>query len=204
MTIDVAAIVALLGDITDSTAAIDAKTEAIAALLNPPSPPPTPPVPATRLINPAGEALIKEWEGLVMTAEQDIAGVLTIGWGHTGSDVYPGLTITQDRAQQLLDNDLVEFEDFVGLHATKVPTDNQFSAMVSLAFNIGNGGISPKTGLANGFLGSTVLRQHNLGNFQAAADAFMLWDKAHVDGQLVTVAGLHNRREAESALYLTS
>jgi lysozyme len=65
--------------------------------------------------------------------------------------------------------------------------------MVSLAFNIG----------AAGYRSSTVLRRHRAGAYRAAADAFLLWDKAHVDGQLVTVAGLLNRRKAEMALYLT-
>ena len=40
-------------------------------------------------------------------------------------------------------------------------------------------------------------------NANAAADAFLLWDKTHIDGQLVTVKGLLNRRRKERALYLT-
>ena len=70
-------------------------------------------------------------------------------------------------------------------------TQYQFDAMVSLAFNIGraNFGIS------------TVLRSHNLGNYQTAADAFLLWDKMHVEGVLVTSQGLLNRRRAERAWY---
>jgi lysozyme len=65
--------------------------------------------------------------------------------------------------------------------------------MVSLTFNVG----------MQGFLGSSVRRLHNAGEFPAAAGAFLLWDKAHVDGQLVTLPGLLNRRRAEEALYLT-
>lgn len=144
----------------------------------------------TRLIDSAGLNLIKQWEGLLLTAYRDIAGVWTIGWGHTGG-VYKGQTITVPQAEQLLARDLATAEDFV--NARGPATDNQFSAMVSLAFNIGLGG----------FLGSTVLRQHKAGNFAAAADAFLMWDKAHVDGQLVTVQGLLDRRIDERALYLT-
>ena len=148
---------------------------------------------ATRVINPAGLALIQQWEGLALTAYRDIAGVWTIGWGHTGG-VYKGQVITQTEALQLLMGDLAGFEAFVAAHTDPAATsDNQFAAMVSLAYNIGTGG----------FLGSTVLRDHKAGDFQGAAAAFLLWDKAHVDGQLVVVRGLLNRRIAEAALYST-
>jgi len=86
--------------------------------------------------------------------------------------------------------DLSTAEDFV--NARGLSSDNQFAAMVSLTFNIGTGA----------FLGSTVLHQHKAGNFEAAADAFLLWDKAHINGKLVVVPGLLNRRIDERALYL--
>ena len=76
-----------------------------------------------------------------------------------------------------------------------VPTgENQFAAMVSLCFNIGSGN----------FKTSSVLRRHREGDDAAAADAFLLWDKAHVDGELVELDGLLRRREAERTLYLTA
>jgi lysozyme len=89
-----------------------------------------------RIINAAGLALIEKWEGLVLTAGQDIAGVLTIGYGHT-LGVYEGETITEAQADALLANDLAIFEEVVTIHTIGVPTDNQFAAMVSLSFNIG-------------------------------------------------------------------
>jgi lysozyme len=64
--------------------------------------------------------------------------------------------------------------------------------MVSLAFNIGS----------RAFRSSTVLRQHRAGNYAAAADAFLMWDKDHQDGQLVVVPGLLGRRRMERAYYL--
>jgi lysozyme len=66
--------------------------------------------------------------------------------------------------------------------------------MVSLCFNIGSGN----------FRTSSVLKFHLAGSVDAAADAFLLWDKAHVDGVLQEVAGLLARRQAERALYLTA
>jgi lysozyme len=143
-----------------------------------------------RFVNDAGFALVQKWEGLVLVAERDIAGVWTIGYGHTVG-VAKGQTITWREALQLLEIDLASVAGFVD--ARGLATDNQFAAMVSLAFNIGN----------SGFLGSTVLRQHKAHNFASAADAFLLWDKAHVDGRLVEVQGLLNRRHDERALYLT-
>ena len=149
------------------------------------------PAASTLTINAAGLAIIETSEGLVLTATQDPTGVWTIGYGHT-IGVVQGQQITVDQANALLAQDLAVFESGVGAVAVN-PTSNQFSAMVSLAYNIGMGG----------FNGSTVLRDHNAGNFAGAADAFLMWDKAHVDGQLVVLPGLDVRRAAERALYLT-
>jgi lysozyme len=145
-----------------------------------------------RLINDAGRAIIKESEGLSLTAYHDFAkGTLTIGWGHTGPDVTEGLTITLDKAEQLLTSDLAYTCAQV---AALMPgaTDNQFSACVSLAYNEGI------TELRT----SSVLRAWRVGDRIGAARAFLLWDKAHVDGQLVEVEGLFERRIDEVSLYL--
>src|SRR6266550_5119969 len=112
-----------------------------------------------RPVDELGIALVKKWEGLFLTASRDIAGVWTIGWGHTGG-VRKGDEITYMQAWVLLQQDLSGFAAFVD--ARGASNDNQFAAMVSLAFNIGTGA----------FLGSTVLRQHKAGNHQQAADAF--------------------------------
>ena len=60
--------------------------------------------------SPTGRAMIASFEGLRLTAYQDIVGVWTIGYGHTGPDVKPGLAITRQQADQLLVNDLARFE----------------------------------------------------------------------------------------------
>lgn len=142
------------------------------------------------LVNPAGLALIQQAEGLRLSAYRDVAGVWTIGYGHTGG-VFKGDMITADQAVGLLYQDLAKFEAWVSARTT-APTSNQFSAMVSLCFNIGE----------QAFLHSSVRRLHNEGDFSGAAEAFLLWDKAHVDGVLVTVSGLLDRRHREYDLYL--
>ncbi len=147
----------------------------------------------TREINQAGVELIQKFEGLRLDAYQDVAGIWTIGYGHIRG-VQPGMHITTGQAQQALQDDLVSAETVVETATTQCPpTENQFAAMVSLCFNIGS---------AN-FRGSTVLREHAAGNTIVAANAFLLWNKARVDGVLQEVAGLTARRSAERSLYLT-
>lgn len=146
-----------------------------------------------RSINEAGLNLIKSFEGLRLTAYQDVAGIWTIGYGHIRG-VREGMTITEDQATQFLQQDLTDTEASVDASTSTAPTsNNQYAAMVSLCFNIGRGN----------FQSSSVLRFHLARNYTSAADAFLLWDKGHVNGQLVEVQGLLNRRRAERDLYLT-
>lgn len=139
-------------------------------------------------INNAGLSLIKNFEGCRLQAYQDAVGVWTIGFGHTGG-VYAGQTITQDQADALLEQDLHYFEVGVNSRVARNATPNQFAAMVSLAYNIG----------IYAFGGSSVLRNFNAGEINAAADSFLLWNKA--DGDVLE--GLVRRRTAERALFLT-
>lgn len=147
----------------------------------------------TRIVNDAGIELVKRFEGLRLEAYRDVAGVWTVGYGHTRG-VVPGMVVTEEQADRALQDDLASAEATVFSATCMAPTnDDQFSAMVALCFNIGS----------MNFRGSTVLREHLARNRQAAADAFLLWNKAHVGGALVEVAGLTRRREAERALYLS-
>jgi len=152
-----------------------------------------------------GLFLIKSFEKLRLVAYDDatgrdvvsedgpVRGVLTIGYGHTGG-VYPGLTITETHADELLRSDLRRFELEVYRVVKKFPplTQNMFDAMVSLAFNIG----------AEAFRKSTVVREYENGNISHAADAFLWWNKTRIDGKFVESKGLMRRREAERALFL--
>ena len=89
----------------------------------------------------ASEILIeklKEFEGFRRDAYRDVAGVLTIGYGHTGSDVREGDRLTTYAAEELLLMDLREHERAV--RQLKVAhTQGQFDALVSFAFNVGIG-----------------------------------------------------------------
>ena len=96
-------------------------------------------------ISSAGLDLIKSFEGLELTAYQCPAGILTIGWGHTGDDVTPGKTITTEQAEVLLRKDLVRFEDAVNLYITVPLNQQQFDALVSFTYNCGIGALEEST-----------------------------------------------------------
>ena len=138
-------------------------------------------------INDAGLALIKRAEGLRLDAYQDGGGVWTIGYGST-LGVHKGMVITPGEAERRLFDDLSR-HDITPFICDCATTDNQFSAMTSLAFNIG----------LERFRGSTVLKRHKLANYPAAANAFLLW--VYDNGK--RVKGLENRRQAERMLYLS-
>src|SRR6478609_4928710 len=143
-------------------------------------------------VSPNGLKEIKLHEGVRNTAYQDSVGVWTIGVGHTAARGAPipkkGLTISDAEVDATLARDLVHFEEKV-LGAVKVPLNqNQFDALVSLCFNIGEGA----------FAKSTLVRKLNAGDYQGAAEQFLVWNKA--GGK--TVQGLVNRRAKEKALFL--
>jgi lysozyme len=135
-----------------------------------------------------GLAFTEQFEGLRLTAYQDSVGVWTIGYGHTGPDVHPSLTITRRQASALLLKDVASAVAAVN-RLVKVPlTQNQFDALVDFVFNAG----------AGNFAGSTLLRDLNAGNYAGAAAQFPRW--VHAGNQIL--AGLVSRRNAEQALFL--
>lgn len=142
--------------------------------------------------NDEGRALIQSFEALRLVSYRDAVGVWTVGWGHT-KNVTRNMTITRFEAEEFFREDLEESENAVwnALRGASV-TENQFSALVSLCYNIG----------PTAFQGSTVLRLARAGQHRQAADAFLAWNKGRVDGKLVELPGLTRRRYAEAALYL--
>jgi hypothetical protein len=96
-------------------------------------------------INGEGFKLLTTFEGCELTAYDDGGGVWTIGYGHTGDDVFPGLTISQTQAEELLRLDLEKFESFVEDAVEVQLNDNQFSALVCFCFNVGPGGFGDST-----------------------------------------------------------
>lgn len=133
--------------------------------------------------------MIEAWEGLRLEAYQDSVGVWTIGYGHTGSDVHPGYVITQGIADDLMENDLHHFEAAVGNMLDGAhTTQEQFDALVSFSYNLGAGALKS----------STLLKLHQAGRYEDAANEFEKWD--HAGG--VVLAGLQRRRSGEAEVYL--
>ena len=138
-------------------------------------------------INEAGIQLIKDFEGCMLYSYYDAVGIITCGYGHTGKDVKYPMTITQKQADDWLKQDLEKFEK----HVNKINdlynydfTENQFSALVSFAFNIGSINQLTKNGQRNKL---------------EIADAIMMYNKA--GGKVL--AGLVRRRLAEYNLFMT-
>ncbi|ARS54313.1 lysozyme [Kushneria konosiri] len=134
-----------------------------------------------------GLDLIKASEGLELTAYRDSVGVPTIGYGHT-LNVKMGDVITASRAESLLQSDLRRFEAAVNRMVVVEINQNQFDALVSLCFNVGNAAIKS----------STLLRLLNAGDYLGAADQFPRW--VYAGG--VKLNGLVKRRAAERDLFL--
>lgn len=133
--------------------------------------------------------LIGEFEGLRLEAYRDVVGVLTIGYGHTGKDVFAGQKITREEADRLLSQDLKRFENAVETMHPKL-TQNQFDALVSFAFNLGEGALR----------GSTLRKLHNDGKHAEASREFGKWN--HAGGKVVS--GLTRRRAREAAVYASA
>jgi lysozyme len=135
-----------------------------------------------------GLDLLKKFEGVRLRAYQDVAGIWTIGYGHTRG-VKPNSAISKETAEGFLSDDVRWAEDAVVTQVRVSLTQNEFDALVSLVFNIG----------ASAFRNSTLRRQLNLGDKPGAAEQFLRW--SHAGGK--PVAGLAMRRGAERELFLT-
>lgn len=143
-------------------------------------------------ISEAGIDLIKRFEGLELQSYQDIAGVWTIGYGHTET-AGPNQKISEREAEELLRRDLGPRERAVEQLTSVSLNQNEFDALVSFIYNVG----------ANAFKNSTARKRLNRNDRFGAAEALTWWNKATVNGVLREVLGLTRRRAAERALFLT-
>lgn len=148
-------------------------------------------------IGKAGLQLIKEFESCKLTAYKAVSSekYWTIGWGHYGADVTQGMTITQAKADQLLKEDMAEFEAYVNSFAQRYNislTQNQFDALVSFSYNVGTRWMSSST------IGSYL--KNGISNYTSTQirTAFCMWNRAGG----VVLAGLTRRRNAETDLFL--
>lgn len=139
-------------------------------------------------INKAGIELIKKYEGCRLTAYKCPAGVLTIGYGHTAG-VKAGDKITQAQADAYLQSDILQYENIVNECNKKYKYNfnrNQFSALVSFAFNCGAGNL-------------LLLLQNGKRDKQTISQKMLLYCNAN--GK--PLKGLQDRRQAEQDLYNT-
>jgi len=134
-----------------------------------------------------GIDLIKKYEGCKLSAYKCPAGVWTIGIGHTAG-VKQGDKITQAQADELFKNDLKRFEKGINSLVKVSLNENQFSALVSLTFNIGIGNFSK----------STLLKLLNHGKYQEASKEFEKW----VFSKGKKLNGLIKRRKEEKELFI--
>lgn len=142
-------------------------------------------------ISDAGLALIKSFEGLRLEAYPDPAtggDPWTIGYGHTG-DVEQGQVITEAEADEILRQDVAQFEMCVNSVLLVPVTQGQFDALVSFAFNVG----------CRNLRNSTLLRKLNAGDVDGAAAEFAVWNRAA--GKIM--AGLSRRRAAERDIFMS-
>lgn len=119
----------------------------------------------------------------------------TIGWGATGPGIHKGVRWTQRQADERLVQDLERFEREVASLLKIQPTQGQFDALVSFAYNVGSD-IDADT-VAEGLGDSTLLRKFNANDMRGAVAEFRKWNKN--DGKVLR--GLVRRRAAEAALF---
>lgn len=140
---------------------------------------------ANRKIGQAGLNLIKQFEGCRLTAYQCSAGVWTIGYGHTVG-VYKGMKISQAQADAFLKQDIAKFEKYINnpsyVPFTEQLNQNQFDALVSFAFNLGQGNVKK------------LCVGRNINQIPSAMQKY-----CKAAGR--TLPGLQRRRKAEAALY---
>ena len=131
-----------------------------------------------------GIELIKKYEGLRLQAYRCPAGKLTIGYGHTGEDVKPGMTVNKEMAEWLLKEDLMVRERAINKLVKITLTQNQFDALISFVYNVG----------VRNFETSTLLKLINQNRMESAAEEFVKWNKRKLPG-------ITKRRSEEKALF---
>jgi peptidoglycan hydrolase-like protein with peptidoglycan-binding domain/GH24 family phage-related lysozyme (muramidase) len=147
----------------------------------------------TKLVSRQCVDFVKSFEGFSPTVYDDGTGVMTLGYGMTGSEIEGISSVTEEQATEMLE-DLLD-----NRYAAPIKNDldsrgiklnqNQFDALVSMAYNIGTGGL----------LGSTLYRQicEGITDEDILTADFCMWDKA--GGKVLP--GLLRRRKAEATMF---
>lgn len=146
-----------------------------------------------------GTALEDSFEHCILRAYDDarpayilqpgdqVLGTLTIGWGHTGADVHIGDVWTQEQADTDLAQDNERFEVVMRKLVTYPCNQEEWNGLCTFVLNVGIGN----------FARSTMLKDLNAGNLEAAIQQFPIWDRS----KGVELAGLLRRRLAEQAMF---
>ena len=137
-------------------------------------------------ISKTGIDLIKHFEGCETTAYKCPAGVWTIGYGHI-KGVKEGMQITEGQAEEMLVEELVEYEGYINDMVSVSLSQCQFDAMVSWVYNLGGGNLKA----------STLLKVLNAGDYDGVPAQMMRWNKA--GGKVLE--GLTRRRQAEADMF---
>lgn len=137
-------------------------------------------------ISQKGIDLIKSFEGCKLKAYLCSGGKWTIGFGST-SGVVESMQITEAEAEEMLKRDLIYFERWVEKLIDVPLTQNQFDALVSFTYNLGEGAMK----------GSTLRKKLNMGLYSTVSSEMLRWNK--VGGKVLN--GLVRRREAEAKLF---
>ena len=133
-----------------------------------------------------GVALLKHFEGLELEAYQDSVGVWTIGYGHT-KHAIKGMVITEEEAEEMLVEELPEYQDYVRNSCNVLLQQHEFDALVCWTYNLGPTNLNS----------STMLRKLNNGDSNEVPFQMKRWDMA--GGK--TLLGLSRRRNAEALLF---
>ena len=140
-----------------------------------------------------GYEVIKSFEGVKNKAYKDSVGIWTVGIGFItvdGAKVNESTTLTNDQIKEQFFKQITKYENAVNNNVKSTLNQNQFDALVSFTFNLGEGSLKS----------STLLKKVNVNPADATiANEFAKWDKA--GGK--QIAGLTKRRAAEAKLYLS-
>ena len=146
---------------------------------------------ATLSVSLGGALFIVGHEGTVPEVYLDPVGIPTVCSGHTSTVSHKdvGKPFSAEVCAELLRQDLQDSEEAVKRHVTQPITQEQYDALVSFTFNVGEKNLAQ----------STLLRRLNAGKCMEAAQEFNRW--VYAKGR--KLAGLVRRRHEESTLFAT-
>ena len=136
-------------------------------------------------ISEKGIDLIKKYEGVKLESYFCPAGILTIGYGHTGNDVFGNQKISIDEAERMLIKDLIKFEKIVNKRLKITQNQNQFDALMSHTYNTGGS--------------ETLFKLIN--NRNSIDDIEYWWTSKYITANGYLLKGLVKRRIEEFNIY---